>query len=99
MARHTRAAESPLARGMTLATAVALGTIAWTLWKDRESPDPLLALERFGDLSARVRIEADRVQVRLPLGRRSADLREHGLLTDIPRVPWLGGRFVEFTGG
>ena len=93
-----RAADSPLARGMTLATAVALGTIAWTLWKDREPPDPLLALERFGDLSARVRIEADRVQVRLPLGRRSADLREHGFLTDIPRVPWLAGRFVEFTG-
>ena len=92
-------ADSPLARGMTLATAVALGTIAWTLWKDRESPDPLLALERFGDLSARVRIEADRVQVRLPLGRRSADLREHGFLTTIPHVPWLAGRFVEFTGG
>ena len=94
-----RPADSPLARGMILATAVALGTIAWTLWKDRESPEPLLALERFGDLSARVRIEADRVQVRLPLGRRSADLREHGFLTNIPHVPWLAGRFVEFTGG
>jgi hypothetical protein len=93
------AADSPLARGMTLAAAVGLGTIAWTLWKDREAPNPLLALERFGDLSAHVRIDADRVQIRLPLGRRSSDLREHGFLTDIAHVPWLPGRVVEFTGG
>jgi hypothetical protein len=92
-------ASTALARGMTLAAAAALGTIAWTLWKDRESPDPLLALERFGDLSARVRIEADRVTVRLPLGRRHADLYEHGWLADVPGVPWLAGRVVEFAGG
>lgn len=88
-----------LTRGLTLAAAVSLGTIAWRLWKDRESPDPVLALERFGDLSARVRIEAERVHVRLPLGRRQADLREHGFLADISDVPWLAGRVVEFTGG
>ena len=93
------AASMLLRRGLAVATAVALGTIAWRLWKDRESPDPALALERFGDLSARVRIEADRVHVRLPLGRRQADLREHGFLADIANVPWLAGRVVEFTGG
>jgi hypothetical protein len=88
-----------LIRGMAVAAAVSLGTIAWRLWKDREAPDPVLALERFGDLSARVRIEAERVHVRLPLGRRQADLREHGFLADISDVPWLAGRVVEFTGG
>jgi hypothetical protein len=88
-----------LTRGLTLAAAVSLGTIAWRLWKDRESPDPVLALQRFGNLSARVRIEAERVHVRLPLGRRQADLREHGFLADIADVPWLAGRVVEFTGG
>jgi hypothetical protein len=93
------AASALLTRGLTLAAAVSLGTIAWRLWKDRESPDPVLALERFGDLSARVRIEAERVRVRLPLGRRQADLREHGFLADIADVPWLAGRVVEFTGG
>jgi hypothetical protein len=93
------AASTLLTRGLTLAAAVSLGTIAWRLWKDRESPDPVLALERFGDLSARVRIEAERVHVRLPLGRRQADLREHGFLADIADVPWLAGRVVEFTGG
>ena len=93
------AASTPLTRGLTLAAAVSLGTIAWRLWKDRDPPDPILALERFGDLSARVRIEAERVHVRLPLGRRQADLREHGFLADIAHVPWLAGRVVEFTGG
>lgn len=93
------AAGALLTRALTLAAAVSLGTIAWRLWKDRESPDPVLALERFGDLSARVRIEAERVRVRLPLGRRQADLREHGFLADIADVPWLAGRVVEFTGG
>jgi hypothetical protein len=88
-----------LDRSLALAAALGLGTIAWTLWRDREPTDPLLALDRFGDLGARVQIDATRVRVRLPLGRRHDDLLEHGLLADVPGAPWLAGRVVEFAGG
>ena len=55
-ARGCRArARSRLERSVTLAAALALGTLAWTLWRGRELTTPLLALERFGDLGARVR--------------------------------------------
>jgi hypothetical protein len=88
-----------LRRSMTLAAALGLGTIAWMLWRDREATDPLLALERFGDLGATVRFDERRVLVRLPLGRRHRDLFEHGLLADVRGVPWLGGRVLELSGG
>jgi len=93
------AASPALGRSLLLAATLALGTIAWTLWRDRETPDPLLALERFGDLGGRVRFDERRVRVRLPLGRRHDDLLAHGLLADVHGVPWLGGRVVEFSGG
>jgi hypothetical protein len=93
------AADPALARSLLLAAGLGLGTLAWTLWREREPTDPLLALERFADLSARVSFEPHRVQVRLPLGPRHADLSAHGLLADVPSVPWLGGRVVEFSGG
>jgi hypothetical protein len=93
-------ADSPaLSRSLLLAAGLGLGTLAWALWRERERTDPLLALERFADLSARVSFEPDRVRVRLPLGPRHADLSAHGLLADVHDVPWLGGRFVEFSGG
>lgn len=93
-------ATSPaLGRSMVLAAGLGLGTLAWTLWREREPADPLLALERFADLSARVSFEPDRVRVRLPLGARHSDLSGHGLLADVPGVPWFGGRVVEFSGG
>jgi hypothetical protein len=69
------------------------------LWRTRERTDPLLALERFGDLDAVVRFDEDRVRVRLPLGKRFRDLKETGLLEDIPAVSWLGFRRVVFSGG
>jgi hypothetical protein len=53
---------------------------------------------RFRDLDARVWFEPDCVRVRIPLGRRHADLMRHGVLTTIPRVPWLGGRCVDLGG-
>lgn len=93
------AASPALGRSLLLAAALALGTIAWTLWRDREAPDPLLALERFGDLVGRVSFDERRIRVRLPLGRRHDDLLGHGLLADVHGVPWLGGRVVEFSGG
>jgi hypothetical protein len=88
-----------LGRSLLLAAGLGLGTLAWTLWREREPADPLLALERFADLSARVSFEQDRVRVRLPLGPRHSDLSAHGLLADVPGVPWFGGRVVEFSGG
>jgi hypothetical protein len=93
------AAGPALGRSLLLAAGLGLGALAWTLWRQREATDPLLAQERFADLSARVSVEPDRVRVRLPLGPRHSDLSVHGLLADVHGVPWLGGRVVEFSGG
>jgi hypothetical protein len=93
------AGEPAVERTLTMAATVALGTISWLLWRHREPPVPQLALTRLADLSAVVSYDADVVRVRLPLGRRHSDLLEHGLLTDIPQVVWLGGRTVSFSGG
>ncbi|MFJ6997946.1 hypothetical protein [Streptomyces sp. NPDC003090] len=92
-------AGSAAERTATLAALLGLSTIAWTLWRDRETPDPLLALHRFADLEATVRFDRDAVRVRVPLGRRHTDLLRGGLLADVPDVPWLGGRPLTFTGG
>jgi hypothetical protein len=93
------AGDRALGRSLLLAAGLGLGTLAWTLWREREPTDPLLALERFADLSARVSVEPERVRVGLPLGPRHSDLSAHGLLADVPGVPWFGGRVVEFSGG
>jgi hypothetical protein len=76
-----------------------LADVAWRLWHHREATHPLLALERFADLDGRAEFTADRVIVRIPLGRRHADLLEHGLLDTVPDIPWLGGRPLELSGG
>ncbi|MFC4502851.1 MULTISPECIES: hypothetical protein [Streptomyces] len=83
----------------TLAAGVGLADLAWKLWSEREAPDPVTALERFGGLSARVTFHDGTVEIRLPLGPRHADLYRHRLLADVPDVPWFGGRTVVFTGG
>jgi hypothetical protein len=93
------APHSAFDRSLTLAAALALGTIAWTLWRDREPVAPHLALTRFCDLDARVRFSRDAVRVCLPLGRRYLDLHAHGLLEDVPDVPWFDGRVLQFSGG
>lgn len=93
-ARHTE-----LERSVSLAAALALGTISWVLWSKRETVTPLLALERFGNLAGRVRFTSNAIQIQLPLGLRQRDLYEHGLLTDIRNIPWLAGRKIEFLGG
>ena len=93
------AASPALGRSLLLAAGLGLGTLAWTLWGEREPTDPLLTLERLADLSARVSFEPHRVLVRLPLGPRHADLSAHGLLANVRGVPWFGGRVVEFSGG
>jgi hypothetical protein len=91
--------EPALERSVTLTAAVALGTLSWLLWRHRERPVPQLALARLGDLGGLVRFGTEAVDVRLPLGRRRADLLERGLLADVPGVPWLGGRTLTFGGG
>ena len=93
------APDGGLERTVTLAAALGLSTIAWTLWRDRERPDPLLALHRFADLEATVRFEPASVRVRVPMGRRHADLLRGGLLADVPDVVWLGGRTLTFSAG
>jgi hypothetical protein len=93
------AGEPGVERSLTLGAALGLGAISWELWRARERPTPMLATERFGDFGAVVRFMPDRVEVRLPQGRRFADLDEHGLLADVAGVPWLGGRPVRFGRG
>jgi hypothetical protein len=93
------ATKPALERSLTLGAGAALATIAWTLWRDREPTDPLLALDRLASLDARVRDDGDRVRVAVPLGGRYFDLQRHGLLGEVPEVPWLGGRTVEIVGG
>jgi len=110
----TSSADERLTRSVLLAVTASLGSLAWSLWGEREdgqdggaipatspamSVDPLLALERFADLSARVRVDHEQVLVLLPLGRRYADLLRGGLLAAVPEVPWLGGRIVRMEGG
>lgn len=86
-------------RSLALAAALALGTISWSLWRERETATPLLALERFADFDARVSFRPDLVQVHLPLGRRFMDLKGAGWLDDVADVPWLDGRPVRFVRG
>ncbi|GAA2331808.1 hypothetical protein [Streptomyces violaceusniger] len=93
------APDGGLEHTVTLAAALGLSTVAWTLWRDRETPDPLLALHRFADLEATVRFEPAAVRVRVPMGRRHADLLRGGLLADVPDVVWLGGRTLTFSAG
>ena len=93
----TLARDSALDRHLTHAAAVALGTIAWDLWKEREQTAPHVALERFADLHTRVDYSDDLVTVNLPLGKRFLDLRDHRMLEDVHDVPWLNGRKLIFT--
>jgi hypothetical protein len=93
------ATDAALETSITLAASAALGTVAWTLWRERGPVTPVLALERFRDLDARARFGDRFIEVRLPLGRRYQDLLENRLLDDIPAVTWLDERAIRFAGG
>jgi hypothetical protein len=93
------ARDNALERSVMLAASTGLGTIAWVLRRDREPPDPVLALTRFADLEATVQFTPEVVKVRIPLGRRHADLLRCGALTDVHDVVWLDGRTLTFSGG
>jgi hypothetical protein len=88
-----------LERSLALAAALALGTLGWSLWSERETVTPLLALERFADFDARVSFRPAQVTVHLPLGRRFMDLKGAGWLDDIAGVPWFDGRPLRFVQG
>jgi hypothetical protein len=78
---------------------VALAALAWELWhRYGERTHPTMAVRRLGDLDGRVSLEPGRVIVRMPLGRRHADLRDSNLLRTVANVPWLPGRRLEFEG-
>jgi hypothetical protein len=94
-----RAANETCDDTLTLAAGLALGSIAWELWREREPTSPQLALARFHDLGARIRVDAASVRVSLPRGRRFHDLHEHGFLDDLSGVPWFGGRVLSFAPG
>lgn len=94
-----RAPSPELERSLTLAASVAAGLISWKLWQSRGRTSPRQAVELYADFDGRVRFEARRVHVALPLGRRHLELRENGLLAPVGGVPWLGGRRIEFGGG
>jgi hypothetical protein len=86
--RRPRDLPLPIARTSGLAAAVALGDIAHRLWRDREPTSPQLALARFADLSARIVVSPDLIDVRIPYGARHRDLARAGLLA-APTVSWL----------
>ena len=64
-----------------------------------EPTTPILALTRFQSLDARVTFEPDVIRVRVPLGRRHADLMRHAILGELGNVPWLSGRTLALGGG
>ncbi|GLY40038.1 hypothetical protein Amsp01_060610 [Amycolatopsis sp. NBRC 101858] len=90
------AGDHALDHSTALAASLALGVIAGQLWG---GDTPVLTLTRFADLEATVRFERDAVRVKIPLGRRHADLWRGGALADVPNVVWLGGRTLTFSGG
>lgn len=92
-----RASFDPLEVSCTLAATAALADLGGRLFPT-EQTTPVLALTRFRDLDACVAFDDDCIRVRVPLGRRHADLMHHGILREIANVPWLGGRTVDLGG-
>lgn len=85
-------------QSLALAASSALGTVAWKLWGENEATDPVLALQRLGNLEGKVFIDSEKITVRPALGRRYYDLYQHNFLVDVVNIPWLGGRRMEFSG-
>lgn len=79
---------------LKVAAGIALGDLAQRLWRDREPTAPQLARARFGDLTARITLAPDRVDVRIPRGARQRDL-ERAAFLGTHRPPWLGERQLD----
>jgi hypothetical protein len=88
-----RRSAPALERHLGAAAGTALGMLASELWPESD-PTPLLALERLGDLEARVTLTPESLVASIPRGRRWLDLRRAGLLEYSP-VSWLPGGRLE----
>lgn len=84
-------------RHLGTVTGWALARIGATLWP-KETPPAVLVLERFASLEMYVKRDEEGLAVRVPLGKRHADLSRTGLLADVSRVPWLFGGSLRFRG-
>lgn len=92
--------RDPLARldaTCALAATAALADLGARLFPT-EPTTPVLVLTRFRDLDANVHFDPERIRVRVPLGRRHADLMKHGVLGELHRIPWLAGRTLDLGG-
>ena len=79
-----------LERHLAAAVGTGLGSLAQDLWG--ASTDPVTALDRLGDLEARVEV-ADALTIGIPRGQRWLDLKRAGLVDAWP-VAWApGGRW------
>lgn len=96
-ARTLHATLPAVQRSVGLAAAVALGDLAYRLWRDREPTSPQLALARFSDLTARIELGPHHIDVRIPRGARYRDLDRCGFLATV-RIPWLAGRTLNLGG-
>jgi hypothetical protein len=90
-------ADRTLERSLSLAAGFALASLGRWLWAGDGETDPLLVLDRLGDIEARIRCEGERIRVTLPMGRRRRDLADAGVLRDLDGLPWLDGQRVEFS--
>jgi hypothetical protein len=91
VARQLRDVGSMVARSLAVAAAAALGDLADRLWREREPTSPQLALSRFADLSARITLDSEHIDVAIPRGARFRDLERVNFLGTF-HLPWLKGR-------
>lgn len=88
-ARRILPCAHALERHLAAAAGTGLGLIALGLWgASGRDTTPLLALERLGDLEARVSLDADGLHAAVPRGQRWLDLQRGGLL-ELFEIPWL----------
>lgn len=81
------------------------GVAAWSLFEIARALWPAedsgieLAFDRLSSLDVQVRRSDEGLSIRVPLGKRHADLLHAGLLADVPNAPWLrDGASVRFRG-
>ncbi len=97
--KHQSKPQFQLEQSLALASASALGTIAYELWGADELTDPVQAVYRLGNWSGKVEFKKDLVVVKPMMGRRYQALYEKGLLRDVTDLPWFHGRKLVFSGG
>lgn len=87
----------------SLLAGYALADIGWRLAQHAPAawanPDGDLVCRRFSDLGAKLRVTPDRLELRMPLGRRFNDLGAIGLLDPVQAPPWWPGAQLRIGGG